>query len=67
MAGELKFTLKSARVNANISTKEAAKHIGVTTRTLLNYEKAKSSPKVEDAIKLSQLYGISYDNIFFGK
>lgn len=63
---KIKFTLRSARVQANVSVKDAAKHIGVTTRTILNYETGKSSPKVDDAIKLSEHYGISYDAIFFG-
>lgn len=40
------ITLKSARVNVNMTQAEAAKLIGITVDTLSNYERGKSYPDV---------------------
>lgn len=61
----LKISLKSCRVNAGFSIKEAAKNIGISENTLKNWESGKTSPTVENARKICNLYKIDYNNIAF--
>lgn len=60
-----KVTLKAARVNANLTQREAAKKIGVTRDTIGNWERGKSSPNIAQFKVIEQVYGISYDCIDF--
>jgi len=60
------ITLKAARVNANLSQKDAAKELGVAPSTLRNWEAGKTFPRQDQIIALCQLYGVAFDNIFFG-
>lgn len=60
-----KIKLRAARVNAGLSQKEAASILGVSNKTLLNWEKGKSFPKQPMIEKLCELYGVSYDAIDF--
>lgn len=61
-----KITLKAARVNANISQKEAAQMLGVAPSTLRSWESGKTYPKQNQVNDILLLYGIKFDNIFFG-
>ena len=61
-----KITLKAARVNANLSQIEAAKMLSVAPSTLRNWESGKTYPRQDQIIALCQLYGVAFDNIFFG-
>lgn len=58
-------TLKSARVNKNLTQVEAAKLIGVTVDTLSNYERGKSYPDVPIIQRMEEVYGVSYSDIIF--
>lgn len=60
-----KFSLASARVNANMTQKQVADAMGVATTTIRNWEKGKSFPKQPAIEKLCELYGIPYDFIDF--
>lgn len=60
-----KLTLKGARVNAGYTQKVAAKHLGVTNKTLCNWENGVSFPNVLQVDKICKLYGVSYDNLIF--
>lgn len=60
-----KFSLASARVNANMTQQQVAKEIGVAVSTIRNWEKGKSFPKQPAIEKLCELYGISYNYIDF--
>lgn len=62
-----KITLKAARVNANISQKEAAQMLGVAPSTLRSWESGKTYPKQNQINSILLLYGIKFDNIFFGE
>lgn len=62
----VQISLAAARVNANMTQKEAAERIGVTPQTIFNWEKGCSEPSIQQAIKLSEVYGIPIDQIFFG-
>jgi len=59
------ITLKAARVNAGLTQEQAAKHLGISEQTLLNYEKARSFPDVRILRKIEDLYGVSYRQIIF--
>jgi DNA-binding XRE family transcriptional regulator len=62
----IKITLAAARVNAGLTQKEAAKALCVSNKTLGAWESGKSSPKAKYVVTLCELYGVQYDNIFFG-
>lgn len=59
-----KVSLKAARVNANLTQKEACKALGITQKTLLNYESGATMPNWETVDKMSRLYGIPIDFFF---
>ena len=59
------LTLKAARVNAGYTQMEAAKLLGISDQTLLNYEKARSFPDVRILRKIEDLYGVSYRDLIF--
>ena len=61
-----KITLKAARVNANLSQKEAAKLLEIAVSTLRNWEAGKTFPRQNQIVALCMLYGVDFDNIFFG-
>ena len=55
----LKITLKAARTNAGLSQKEAAKVIGVSNKTLHNWENGISSPDAKYIDAICDLYKVS--------
>lgn len=59
------ITLKAARVNRNLTQKEAAKLIGVSLKTLQNYELGESFPDVPVIRQIEKVYGMSYSEIIF--
>lgn len=61
-----KISLKSARVNANLTQKEASKKIGVDVATLINWEKDSSIVKAKYFPIIEDVYGYPTDFIFFG-
>lgn len=61
-----KITLEAARINANLTLKQAAKVIGVSVATLHNWEKDSSSVKVSDVKKIEKAYQYPTNYIFFG-
>ena len=61
------ITLKAARVNAGMSQTEAAKQLGISKNTLLNYEKYKTKPNIELSTRIAALYGLTVDSIIFFK
>lgn len=60
-----KITLKAARVNAGMTQTEAAKRIGVSISTLKNWESGNTFPKQPQIEAMCEIYGISYDALFF--
>ncbi len=59
------FSIKAARVNAGLSAKEVATHLGITEDTLYNYERGKSSPNIITALAMAKLYGRTVEEIDF--
>ena len=60
-----KISLKAARVNAKLSQQMAADLIGVNVSTLRNWEAGKTYPKQPQIEKMCDVYGISFDVLFF--
>ena len=61
----LKISLKSARVNAGYSQKDASMKLGVSNKTLGSWESGITVPKADKIDKICQLYNIEYDNLIF--
>lgn len=59
------ITLKAARVNAGLTQLAAAEKLNVSVATLKNWESGKTFPKQPHIEALCELYGVSYDNLFF--
>lgn len=61
----MRISLKAARVNAGYTVAEVANKIGITERTLANWEKYETYPRVDQLFPLCDLYGCDiYDLIF---
>ena len=60
-----KISLKAARVNAKLSQQEAADMIGVAVSTLRNWESGKTFPNQPKIEKMCEIYGITFDVLFF--
>lgn len=61
----LKISIKSARVNAGYSQKDASAKLGVSNKTLCSWEKGITVPKADMIDKICQLYNVGYDNLIF--
>lgn len=60
------ITLEAARRNAGYSQKEVAKRLGVHYQTISAWEKDSSKMPYSMVMKISQIYKIPKENIFFG-
>ncbi len=63
----ISISLRSARVNAGLTIKSAAKIIGIHHETLSKYENDSTNISMSLLNKLSDLYQIPTDYIFLGK
>ena len=61
----MSISMKAARVNAEMTLEEAAKALGITKNTLINYESGKVSPRVDMAQQIAKLYDMPFDGINF--
>ena len=59
------MTLKAARVNRNLTQKQAAGELGVTSETVRSWEKGKTFPNTEQVKRIEELYGLTYADIDF--
>ena len=59
------ITLKAARVNMGLTQAEVAARLKISTGTLKNWESGKTFPKQPQIEALCELYGVTYDNLFF--
>ena len=60
-----KFTLKAARVNAQLTQKAAAAAIGVSNKTLGSWENGITTPTADKIPVICALYGVPYDQLNF--
>lgn len=65
MSNDLKFSIKSARNNVNLTQSEMAKMLGVTKKTYSAYENGKTQMKINTALRFSEITKIPIDNIIF--
>lgn len=61
----VKITIRAARVNAGFSQKEAADRLGVSNKTLGNWEKGVTFPPADKIVAICELYGVPYDHLNF--
>lgn len=59
------LTLKAARVNKGLTQDDAAKKLGITKGTLVNYEKYRTIPDISMAKRMASLYDLSVENLIF--
>ena len=59
-----KISLEAVRVNAGMSQKEWAKKLGVSSNTVINWEKGNTEPTLSQVREMSLLSGIPMDFIF---
>lgn len=62
---KLRITLEAARVNRGLTQPSAAEKIGVSVQTLINWEKGRTVPTVDYALKLCAAYGVTMDDLIF--
>lgn len=61
----VKISMKAARVNAGLSQKEVADRLGVSNKTIGNWENGITYPPADKIPEICELYGLSYDNLNF--
>ncbi|MCB4356235.1 XRE family transcriptional regulator [Levilactobacillus brevis] len=66
MMDKVQITLEAARHNAGYSQKQAAAHLGIHYQTLAAWERDSSNVGIKTIERLSQLYHIPKDYLFFG-
>lgn len=57
----LQISLAAARVNAEMTQDEVARKLGVSNRTVINWEKGKIKPNAATIMALSSIYSIPVD------
>ena len=55
--------LKEARLKAGLKQEDVAKQVGVSRQTMSNWENNRSYPDLASVLKLSDLYGLSVDEM----
>ena len=60
-----KMTIEAARRNVKLTQKAAASEIGVSNKTLSNWENGKSFPDVQQIEKMCEIYCVTYDDLIF--
>ena len=60
-----KISMAAARVNAEMTQKEAASALNVSTQTLRSWENGLTMPSVAKAEEMAKLYKYPMDFIFF--
>ena len=58
---------RAARVNAELSQKEASDALNISRQTLANYENGKTIPDINMGKKMAELYNMPVDEIKFGR
>ena len=61
----VKMSIRAARVNVGFSQKEAADRLGVSNKTLGNWEQGITFPPADKINAICELYGVPYDMLNF--
>ena len=59
------MSLRAARVNAGLRLDDTAKALGVSSKTISNWENGNAEPRISQCVKLGRLYGLPLDDIIF--
>ena len=62
-----KFSLRAARAQAGLGSAETAKRLGVDPGTIWRWERGKMSPPADIAERMCRLYGLSFEDIDWGR
>lgn len=62
-----RVSLKAKRVDLELSLEEASKKIGISKHALYNYEHYKTSPSIQTALKIAEVYGVEIDDLKFAQ
>ena len=57
--------LREARKNARYTQQQVAEIMGYTRPTIARMERHPEDVTISDAIRLAELYGVSFDDLFF--
>ena len=60
---ENKITLKAARVSKDLTQAQAAKDVGVSATTIVNWETGKTEIPAGKFLQMCSLYGVSANDI----
>lgn len=63
----MRWRLCACRVNAGYTQKEAAKLVGVSEKTIVDWEAGHTAPNMEKGQRLSEIYGIPLAYMDFSK
>jgi transcriptional regulator with XRE-family HTH domain len=61
----VKISMRAARVNVGLSQKVAAFRLGVSNKTLCNWENGITFPPADKISAICELYGVTYDQLNF--
>lgn len=61
----VKMSLRAARINAGLSQKIAAEKIGISNKTLGNWENGITYPPADKIPVICELYGVPFDQLNF--
>lgn len=61
----MQITLKAARMNKQLTQRDAAAKIGVTSDTIGNWERGKSFPDAMQIKRIEEVYNVRYDDLIF--
>lgn len=64
---KLQISLAAARVNAELTQSQVAEIMQVDRSTIRRWEKSEKIPNYDEIKRLSEIYHIPIDCIFFGK
>lgn len=60
-----RISVRAARVNVGLSQKAAAKCLGVSSKTICNWENGITFPSADKIPVICELYGVPYDILNF--
>jgi len=63
---EFQINIAACRANVGLSQAELAKKLGVSTPTLISWEKGKTEPKISTYKTIGQICGIPFEYIRLG-
>lgn len=61
----MKLTLQALRATKKMSQAAAAKSVGISEFTWLNYEKGRTYPSVPVIKKIEKVFNVKFDDIIF--